>query len=231
VALRNIIARKILAKAARDQGIDKTADFALLQQRAAETLLTEALENKLAASVPAPSTEEVARFISDHPELFAQRRLLEVDQITAARPNDQNVMKELAPLNTLEDIAALLTREHIEFRRGAGELDTARMGPQMTAAILKLPPNEVFVVPNGNLILVNQVRDSKVVPLGGDEANKIATQYLKTEHSRDAITKAVNELLAKASPTVRYNPAYQPQKPAPSPQGAKPAPAANGAKL
>ena len=51
-ALRNIIARTILAKAAVDQGVDKTPDFALQKQRAMQGLLVQTLQNKVVASVP-----------------------------------------------------------------------------------------------------------------------------------------------------------------------------------
>jgi EpsD family peptidyl-prolyl cis-trans isomerase len=209
-ALRELIARKILAKAAQDQGIDKTADFALRRQQTEETLLAQALEAKLVADVPAPTKEEVERYVSDHPELFDQRKILTVDQIRIARPADPARLQEFVPLNTMGEVKALLDREHTQYEEGANQLDTASLGPDVTAKILKLPPNELFVVPSGQFVLINQIQNTVTQPLGGDQALKVATAYLRRQHAEEALSRAVNNLLAKGVSTVAYNAEYKP---------------------
>jgi EpsD family peptidyl-prolyl cis-trans isomerase len=218
-ALRNLIIRKVLAHAARDRGLDKSADFALLQKRADEALLASTLRDRLVANVPAPSDEEIRQFISDHPDLFSQRKMFEVDQITAPHAPDPGLIKQLEPLDTLDAVGAVLTAAHVEFQRRPGELDAAAMGPQVTDAILKLPPHDVFIVPTDNLIVINQIRDTKILPLTGDPAYRLAGDYLRRQHAEGAVSKGIGEILAKASPAIRYNPAYQPQAPGPGATG------------
>jgi EpsD family peptidyl-prolyl cis-trans isomerase len=225
-ALEGIIARKILAKAARDQGVDKTADFALQRQRAEELLLAQGLETKTAAAVPAPTPEEVNRFILDNPDLFAQRKIFAVDQIRTPRPSDPTTLQSLAPLKTMDDIAAYIAAHHLGYARGASQLDATAMGPEMTAHIVKLPPSEVFIFPTGNLLLVNQIRDTKVVPLTGAAATTVATNYLRALHTRQAVTKAMQQTLAAGAKTVDYNPAFRPTK---TPPAKAAAPASNAA--
>jgi EpsD family peptidyl-prolyl cis-trans isomerase len=226
-ALKAILTRKALAKAARDQGIEKTADFALQRERTIDAMLAQALQSQTAAAVPAPSPEEVARFVSDHPELFEQRKVFLVDQIRAPRPSDPNRLKELEPLNTLDQVADLFNRENIQFARGESQLDAAALGPTFTAAILKLPEGELFVLPSGNSILVNQIRDTKIVPLTGDDANKVATQYLRQQHVKEAVSRAMQAILTKAAPTIQYNPAYRPSVSPHTPSSAGATPSAS----
>jgi EpsD family peptidyl-prolyl cis-trans isomerase len=239
-ALRKIIGRKILAKAAQDQGIDKTADFALERQRADESLLAEALEQKLAAGVPAPTREEVEHYVSDNPDLFDQRKIMTVDQIRIVKPSDPARLQELAPLNTMPEIKVLLEREHTQYQEGTTQLDTAALGPDVSAKILKLPPNEVFVVPSGGYALINQIQSTVIQPLKGDQAISLATAYLRRKHVDDALQLSVRALLQKGDSTVAYNPAYKPaapphagvgaSTPGAGPTAAAPSPASNAAR-
>src|SRR5271165_576732 len=96
VALRNIVARIILADAARAQGLDKTPDFALQKQRAIDTVLAQALQQKLISTVPQPTKEEAQSYISAHPDIFLERKVFVVDQIRMPRVPLQ-VLKALEP--------------------------------------------------------------------------------------------------------------------------------------
>jgi EpsD family peptidyl-prolyl cis-trans isomerase len=213
-ALDSIIARKALAKAARDQGIDKTADFALQRERTEEALLAEALQNKFASAVPAPARDEVSRFVIDHPELFAQRKIFVVEQIRMQRPNDANLVKQLEPLNTLDEIVNLLQSQHVQFSRGDAELDSAALGPQLTGAILKLPPDAVFVLPSGSLMLISQIKGTRIEPLPHDTAVNVATEYLRRQQLQEAVSRETRAILEQAKATLQFNPQY---KPSPAP--------------
>jgi peptidyl-prolyl cis-trans isomerase C len=210
--LQSIISRKALAKAAREQGIDKSADYALQRDRGEEQLLAQFLQNKTAAAVPPPTTEEVNRFIADNPDLFGQRKIFVVDQIRTVRPTDPETIKQLQPLKTLDEVAAFFTSKHVQFARSGAELDADALGPQITAAILKLPPSEVFVVPDNNIVLINQIKSTRIDPLTGKAAANETLQFLKQQRLRQAVGRAMNAIIQKAAATVAYNPTYAPQK-------------------
>ncbi|MEO8812862.1 MAG: hypothetical protein ABI376_08135 [Caulobacteraceae bacterium] len=227
-ALRNIVTRKILAKAAHDQGIDKTPEFALQKQRATDAILVQSMQNKVMAGVPAVSPEEAQRFVTDHPDTFSERKIFVLDQLRMARPENPEIIKQLQPLKTLDQIAAFLTQNKIPFQKAAGNLDAVGADPRIIAAIVKLPPNEVFVVPNGNTLLVNQVRETRTVPFTGDKAISYATQIVSRQRAQEAVQRQFSAILKKAAPTVKFNKDYAPPKEAPAPAAAPAAPAAAG---
>jgi EpsD family peptidyl-prolyl cis-trans isomerase len=104
--LRNIVGRTVLAKAAIDQGIDKTPDFAIAKKRLVDTLLVQSLQNKIAAESPPVTKEEADRFVVSHPDIFSQRKVFAIDYIRMPRPSDPAVIKALEPLKTLEQVDA-----------------------------------------------------------------------------------------------------------------------------
>ena len=224
-ALQSILARKVLAKEARAEGIDKTADFALARQRFEEAQLAQALEAKVAASVPAPTSDEVSRYISDNPDLFREHKVFVVDQLQIPRQTDPAIIKQLQPIKSIDAIASFLTEAKVPFQHGAGQLDSLGLGPNVTAAILKVGSEDVFILPNQNALVLNKIREVRTDPLTGDAATKVATQFLTRQHTQDSVRRAMEGYLKTAAPTMAFNAAFKPMAPAApaNPNGAKPA--------
>lgn len=215
-ALNFIIERTVLADEARKQGIDKDPDFILLNQRATDALLVQQLQAKIAASVPPPSPEEAARFQGANPNIFAERKIFDVDQIRIDMPSDRSVLTKLQPLKTLDEVANFLTQNRMPFQRGIGIIDAVGQNPQLINAIVALPPQEVFVFPAGNQILISQVRNARTEPFTGEPANKYAINVLRLQHTQAAVQKQMASLIVRARGTMQVSKDYLPPKAAPT---------------
>lgn len=225
-ALQSIITRTLAAQAAKEQKLDKTPQFAQQELQARDAMLVGALQRKIAATVPNPTRSDAEKFISEHPNMFAQRRVMVVDQIITGRFDDK-LMKEFQPLNTLEEVQAVLDRENVEYQRTTTVLDTLNAPEGLSQTLLKLPPGEVFVFPRGNAVFINQIRDSRTVPFTGDRAVNFATAGLKQTRVQEALARQLETLRKAAEGKITYNDKYKPE---PAKPGAKPAaPAAPGA--
>ena len=218
--LRNIVGRTVLAKAAIDQGIDKTPDFAIAKKRLVDGLLVQSLQNKIAAQSPPVTKDEAERYVVAHPDIFSQRKIFALDYIRMPRPSDPAVIKALEPLKTLEEVDAQLTAEKIPHQRSTGNLDAVGVDPRMVEAFVKLPPGELFVIPAGNALMVAQIKDTKIVPFEGAQATDYAQKLLTKQRVQEAINRQFNAIIAKAAPTVRFNKDYA--APAPAAVTAKP---------
>jgi EpsD family peptidyl-prolyl cis-trans isomerase len=220
-ALQSIVFRTLIADEARKQGIDKTPDFALQRDRLVDGLLARMLETQTAKAVPAPTPEETERFISDHPDIFAQRKIYDVDQIRFPRPSDPAVVKGLQPLDTMDAIAAYLSSKNIQSARGAAKLDVVGLDPAVADKLGKMPQSEPFVMAAGNLLVVNQIKSSETVPLTGPDATKYATRLLTQQHAVGATQQEFRSVITQGMKRVTYNPAYAPP---PMPKAPVPAP-------
>jgi EpsD family peptidyl-prolyl cis-trans isomerase len=218
-ALQAIISRKLVVQAAKEQKLDKTPIFAQQQAQAQEALLVGAIQRKVAATVQDPPRSDAEKFVAEHPNMFAQRRVMVVDQVIAGK-FDPKLMKEFEPLKTLEEIEAVLARENIDFQRTTTVLDTLNAPQGLSETLLKLPPGEVFVFPRGNAVFVNQIRDSRVVPFTGERAVNFAVAGLKQMRTQEALNREIESLRKAAEAKITYNDKYKPEKPKP---GAKPA--------
>jgi EpsD family peptidyl-prolyl cis-trans isomerase len=221
-ALESIINRKILAHAAEKSKIDKTPEYAQQKERLDEALLVQTWRQKLASRVPPPSPEEVQTFINDHPDYYAAHKIFVLDQIRMPRPSDPKIIEQMRPLNTMQDVEQLLAANRIPYGKGTTELDARAVPPDLLAQIMKLPPNEVFVMPSGNLLLVSEIKETKVVPVTGAAATNHAKQLLLSTRTRDAVERQFESTVRAARKDVKYSKAYAP----PPPSKAAPAKAA-----
>jgi peptidyl-prolyl cis-trans isomerase C len=208
-ALNRILERSILADAAKKQGLDKDPDFILLSERANDALLVEMLQKKILASVPPPTTEEASQFEDAHPNIFAERKIFDVEQIRILRPTDPSVLSPLRPLNTLDEVVAYLTKHQISFQRGTSSIDAVGLSPKAVDAIVALPPQEVFIIPAGNMVLINRITNTRTEPFTGDKATKYALYLLRTQHATEVVQKAFTNILISAKGQIRYNRDFQ----------------------
>lgn len=213
-ALDNIVRRLILSNAAVAAGLDKEPNFSILDERARQLLLIQLMESRVAANVPAPTNEEVTQFIEANPNIFAERKLLDVDQIRTPSPRDPKIVKDMQPLKTLDEIAAYLTQHRMFFQRGTNVMDTVGQDPKLVNAVMALPPHEVFVVSSGGEIRINQIRESRVQPFTGPDAVRYASALLRQQHIREAVAKKVNRLVADGRKSVVINKAFISPRPA-----------------
>ena len=228
-ALRNIVGRTVLAQAAIDQGIEKTPDYTLAKQRMTDALLVQTMQNKLVSQIPAPTNDDAERFVAEHPDIFARRKLFIIDQIRMPRPSDPAIVKALQPLKTLEQIEAFLTQNKVPHQRSMGNLDAVGADPRMIEAIIKLPAGEVFVVPNNDVLLVNQIKDTKIIPFTGPPAVDYAQKLILRQRTQEAVGRQFNAYITKGAAKVRFNKDFAPPRTVAGAPGATPAaPAKSG---
>jgi EpsD family peptidyl-prolyl cis-trans isomerase len=223
-AVQNLITRKLLAQTAKDQKLDKTPVFALQKQQTEENMLAQAWQRKVAAAVAAPAREEAERYVAEHPSMFANRKVMVIDQIVVGK-FDPALMKEFEPMTTLEQIEAVLSRENIDYQRTTVAVDSLNAPPAFTDTLSKLPPGEIFIFPRGPAVFVNQIASSRNLPFTGSRAVDYALAGLKNMQTQEAVAKQVEILRAGAAKDkkITYNDAYKP--PAPKAANAAAAPA------
>ncbi len=209
-ALQRIIARDVLAHAAHDQKLDQTPEYAIQLLRARHELQATLLERKMASEVPPPTRDEAEHFVSDHPTMFAQRALLTIDQVQAQRTNDQALVKALEPLKDLGSAESLLDSNRVPHQRTMTMVDTLRLDPKMVSQIEKLGTSDIFIVNTPSSLTINQVKDTRAVPLTGDSAIQVAMRILSNQRSQDAVSKQAQAIISAAASKVKYNNEYKP---------------------
>jgi EpsD family peptidyl-prolyl cis-trans isomerase len=225
-ALQQIIMRKILVKNAKDQKLDKTADYANQLRRGEENLLVQLYQRKIASSIAVPSRQEAEDYIAANPAKFANRKVLIVDQLIGAP--SKIAPERFAPLKTLEEVRALYEAERVPYQVNVTTLDSLSMDTRLLEQINKLPPGEVFVIPQGQALLFNRIADVRSVPLDGEPARAFALSAMRNERAQKAVARQMEVLRKGAEQSITYSDAFKPSAPKAS-APPQPAPAAGAA--
>lgn len=204
-----IVARKLLAKAARAENLDKTPE-AQASKKIADEIFDAGLDRvNTVAKTPAPTPGEVKAYIAAHPEMFSQRTGYLIEQLQVPRPATPDLIEALRPTKTLEAVEQVLKARNLPYRRVVVPMDTLRTDPRISEAVANLPAGEPFILPSGGGgFTANRVRGSQAAPLTGKAAEAIAAERLRTERA----AKALKERLALLrKDRVTYGPDFQPK--------------------
>jgi EpsD family peptidyl-prolyl cis-trans isomerase len=223
-ALNAIVQRKIIAQAAHKQKIDKTPEYARMQEQMNETLLVKTWQDQVVKAVPAPSTEDAQAFVDKHPDLYSARKKLSVDALRFNLPNDPTLNQALQPLHTLDEVKALLTERKIAFTTGQTEIDAFLVDPRFVEQLLKVGSDDVFAVPQNGVVLVGHITGMRVEPVANALALRHATAYLRQTRVQEAVNRRFSGVVAAGMKDVKFAKAYEPPKTPPA-TAAKAAPA------
>ena len=208
-ALNAIVNRKLLAHAAQDAGIEKSADFQLMRHRADELLLAETYEQQLASKLPRPSPDEINQYIAQHPNTFAQRKIFLLDQVKIPRSTDPKVLERLKSVTSMDDVEQTLLSSSVHYVREPATLDARTTPPTLTDQIARAGSTQPFVIPVSDTITINQVKQAQTVPLTGTQASELAQKAIMSERASKALKARLDEL-RKAAGDVQYQPGYAP---------------------
>ena len=219
VALNNIITRRMLSKSAQERELDKKPEFFLQQRKMDEQLKVQALARDIASKVVPPTRDEADKFIAENPFLFAERKIFSLDQIQFLRPeNIADLGFESA--KTMPQVEAILNANKIPFRRQPASLDSLGANPNFVKEVTKVlqtNPNELFMFasrPQGApapVVLVNQVKESRVQPFTGDKAREFATNFLRNERTQNALKAEVEKQQKAQKERVVFQPGWEPK--------------------
>lgn len=211
-ALRSVISRYILADAAIEQGLDKTPEIAMLKKKADQLVLVEALTRKIRDNVPPPSDEEIRQYVSERPLKFSQRKIFVVDQVVVDRVTPE-LIKAIEPLDTLDEITAMLTSKGIEYRSTLGALDALSLPDEVLEKIAGMPNNFTFAVPDNGMLRINQIKETVTKPVNQQDAERAAKAMLTSQRTQKLVAQRLNDIVQKDMPNVKYNKDFAPKNP------------------
>jgi EpsD family peptidyl-prolyl cis-trans isomerase len=207
-ALQKIIDRRLVAQAARDEGIDKQPEYLARSRQANELLLIQMFGQKLNRAARMPDGPAIDKYIADNPTMFGQRTVYKLDRIQFPMPADTKQLQAIKDDHTLDAVAARLDSLGIKYVRNQGGFDSAQVPPQILKRILALPAGEPFALPSGKVVTVAVITGSEVRPLVGADARPIALERLRAQNLEGAIADRLKT--ARASAKIDYQEGFAP---------------------
>ena len=213
-ALQRIIERRLLAQAAREDGLDQTPEFLIRRRQLEDALLVQLLGERLRRTTAVPAAGAVDTYMSQNPAVFSGRSILNIDRIQFAMPTDTAKLRSLESDHSMDAVAASLQRMGIEFTRANAQMDSAALGQERMTRIRALPDGEPFVIPEGRVVTVAVVTGETPRPVASDQGRPVAVQMMRNQSLADAMRSRFES--EKAAAQIEYQTGFAPPAAAPS---------------
>ncbi|MEW6514337.1 MAG: EpsD family peptidyl-prolyl cis-trans isomerase [Pseudomonadota bacterium] len=238
------------AKAAGRQILDKLIDQEVLVQQAVASKLDrdpktmQAIENarrdilarsfieKVSTTVHKPSAEDIKEYYGKHPELFAERRIYNFNEIAIKVTPEllPQLEEQMKKAKSLADVTNWLKAQNVPMAANSTTKAAEQLPLELLPRFHQMKEGQIGVIPTKEAVLIVQLAASKTVPVDEKGATPFIEQFLLNKLRAETVDKEVKALRGKAkveymgefaqapaTPAEAPKPveAAQPQKPAP----------------
>jgi len=204
VARKEVVERLVKQQLAIDQAtekkLDRTPEVLTAIESAKREILARAYLDTIVASQPKPAPEEIKKYYDEHPQLFANRRVFQIQELLVERkPEVLEVLRQMvAGAKSLDEMSAWLKTKKIQFR-GNVEVSAAEQIPlEVLLKIAELKDGQSILLERPQAVLVMRVSASQPAALDEAAASPRIQQHLANERGQQAINAEFKRLNAAA---------------------------------
>jgi EpsD family peptidyl-prolyl cis-trans isomerase len=203
-AKREILDKLIDAELAKQEAmgkkLDRTPNVLQALESAKTEILARAYIEQFAAAQPKPTPDEVKKYYAEHPELFSQRRLYSIEEISfpAAEGLAARVKEQVAKTRNLQDIANWLKAQGIQFTANRGARSAEQLPLALVPQIQSMKDGEIRLIEAPGGLQVLRLAASQSAPVDEEKATPAIQQFLFNRQLPEAMAKEMKQLKAKA---------------------------------
>ena len=201
--LEQLIDERLARQSAVRQGLERSPRVVQAIEAATSEILARAYLDQVAAALARPATpEEVRRYYAAHPELFAQRRIYSLEEVTIARGREfANALHERAAKGEpLEAIARWLESLEARFAINRSTRAAEQLPLELLPRLHKMKEGEVHAIDHGpdGAVVVVRVIAARRSPLDEATATPLIEKFLLARRSGEALSAELKRLRTAA---------------------------------
>lgn len=219
--LASLVDRQLLVNEAVKEKMDRDPKVVQSVERAKATILAQSYLQKRIGNLTPPTKTEIDAYFNQHPELFSQRKVFDMQQLMIATKDvTPELNKAMDGAKSLEEVATWLGAHEVKFARGQSVRSSTELPAELGKKLLAMPKGQLFIVREAERALLMTVSEIKDAPMALEDAAPQIAKYLFNTKSKEAADAELKRLRAAAKID------YSNKSDAPA---ATPAPAAAGA--
>lgn len=194
--LDNLIDQQLARQKAIENKLDRSPNVLQTLEAAKTEILARAYLEQIATAQPKATPAEVKDYYNAHPDLFEQRRIYNIEEISLpAQPGLAEALREQAgKLRSMQDIAAWLRSREIQFNANNGVRAAEQIPLEFLGNMRAMKDGEIRVFELRGGLQVIRVLASKQVPVNEATAAPKIRQFLFSQSSNAAIVKEMKEV-------------------------------------
>jgi EpsD family peptidyl-prolyl cis-trans isomerase len=194
--LERLIDRQLVERQAIEKKLDRAPGVMQAIDAARSEILAQAYRERVAAAQAEPTAEEVAKYYAEHPELFAQRRVFDLEEIVVQAQADlAGALREQAMKSrSMQEVAAWLGSQGAKFTENRGVRAAEYLSNNFLSTLQAMKPGEIRVIESGGRAHVFRLQASQPAPVDQPSVAPRIRQFLFNQRLARALDVDVAEL-------------------------------------
>jgi len=201
--LDKLIDQQLAVEQALEKKLDRSPDVVMAIEAARREILARAYIEQVTSALAKPSVDEAKKYYSEHPQLFAERRVYNIQEIQL--PASAGVGSQLRDMvnagKPLEEIAVWLKSKDIKFAGGSATRPAEQIPLDLLPQVHALKDGQGLVIDGPQNTTVMRVVASQAAPIPEAVAIPRVQQFLGNQLAGEAATTELKQLKAKAKIT------------------------------
>jgi EpsD family peptidyl-prolyl cis-trans isomerase len=201
--LDRLVDQELAVEQAVAKKLDRSPDVLMAIENARREILARAYIEQITAALPKPNLDEAKKYYAEHPQLFAERRIYNIQEIVL--PATAGVSDELREMldsgKPMEEIANWLKGKNIKFAGGSATRPAEQIPLELLPKIHPLKAGQGLIMQGPQSITVMRLAASQSVPVSEDVALPRIQQFLANQRGAEAAKQEFKELKGKAKIT------------------------------
>ncbi len=204
-AKREILDRLIDQQLAKQQAIENKLDRAPKVMRAIEAakseILARAYQEHIAAGLPRPVPVEVHEYYKQHPELFAERKVFNLEELAFVASSEvaKGLREQVSKARSLQEIADWLQSHGVKFAANRGVRTAEQISLDMLPKVQAMREGEIQLFEgDGVRFQVIRVVASKAAPVDEASTTPRIQQFLSNQNAAEALAKEMKKIKKQA---------------------------------
>ena len=194
--ISGLIDRQLLVQEALKTELDRNPQVMQALEESKQQLLAKAYLESKVANVAKPTDAEIADYRNKHPELFENRKLYAIEELTftldAALNGELDGLSDSA--KTLDEVIAWLDAKQVKYGRNKVARAAEALPSGLLAKFSQLNNGELLFVHGPNGYSVARLLETKSQPIGMDDAKPIIARILVNEKQKSLASSEMARL-------------------------------------
>jgi len=194
--LDTLIDQQLARQQALDAKLDRTPNVLQTLEAAKTEILARAYVERIAAAQPRPTPEEVKKYYDEHPALFSQRRVFNIEELTTPAKEGiaERIRAQAAKTSRLQDVAAMLKADDIKFTANNALRSAEQLPLDVLDRLQSMKDGEIAVFEARGGVQAIRVAASKSAPVSEAVAAPKINQYLFNQRLNAALLSEMKQV-------------------------------------
>jgi EpsD family peptidyl-prolyl cis-trans isomerase len=194
--LEKLIDQELAVEQATAAKLHRSPEVVTQIEAARREILVRAYMQQVASNQPKPTAQEVSQYYTEHPELFAQRRIYTVQEVIVppAAGIENQLRRFTVSERSVEEASTWLQSQNIKFNSGGATRAAEQIPLELLAQMHTLKDGQSVVLPSRQAITLLRISSAQSAPISALDAASRIESFLSNQRMAQAVANDLKQL-------------------------------------